>query len=86
MQLLKVVQEGLGLSMTFIPAIILNGMIFSKPHFIEGDEDVCPKAQDEEDVGNGKGNYKVMACIPDEPRGCQVQYNPHKRHTINRNL
>ena len=61
-------------------------MISSEPHFIKGDEDVCPEAQDEEDVGNGKGNHKVRACIPDEPRGCQVQDNTHKRDAINRNL
>ena len=61
-------------------------MVFPEPHFIEGDEDVCPKTQDEEDVGNGKGNYKVRACISDEPWGCQVQDNTHKRDAINRNL
>ena len=61
-------------------------MVFPEPHFIEGDEDVCPKTQDEEDIGNGKGDHKVRACIPDEPWGCQVQDNTHKRYTVNRNL
>ena len=61
-------------------------MISSEPHFIKGDEDVCPEAQDEEDVGNGKGNHKVRAFIPDEPWGCQVQDNTRKRDAINRNL
>ena len=45
-----------------------NFVISSEPHFVKWDEDVCPKAQDKEDVGNGKGNYKVMACISDKPR------------------
>ena len=61
-------------------------MIFPEPHFIEGDEDVCPEAQDEKYIGNGKGDHKVMACIPDEPRGRKVQNNTHKRDAINRNL
>ena len=61
-------------------------MVFSEPHFIKGDEDVCPKAQDEKDVGNGKGNHKMMAYISDKPWGCQVQDNTHKRDAINRNL
>ena len=61
-------------------------MISPEPHFIEGNEDVCPEAQDEEDIGNGKGNHKVRACIPDKPRRCQVQDNTHKRYAINRNL
>lgn len=61
-------------------------MFLSKPHFVKGDEDVCPEAQDEEDVGNGKGDHKVRACIPDEPRGCKVQDNAHKRDAVDRNL
>ena len=61
-------------------------MISPEPHFIEGNKDIGPKAQDEEDVGNGKGDHKVMACIPYEPRGCQVQDNTHKRDAVNRNL
>ena len=48
-------------------------MVFSEPHFIKGDEDICPEAQDEKDIGNGKGDHKVRACIPNEPWGCQVQ-------------
>lgn len=61
-------------------------MIFPEPHFVKGDEDVCPEAQDEEDVGNGKGDHKVRACIPDKPRGCKVQDNAHKRDAVDRNL
>ena len=61
-------------------------MIFSEPHFIEGNEDIGAETQDEEDVGNGKDNHKVVACISDKPWGCQVQDNTHKRDAINRNL
>ena len=61
-------------------------MVFSEPHFIEGNKDIGAKTQEKEDVGNGKGNHKVRACIPDEPRSCQVQDNTHKRYAINRNL
>ena len=61
-------------------------MVFSEPHFIEGNEDIGAETQDEEDVGNGKENYKVVTCISDEPWGRQVQDNTHKRYAINRNL
>ena len=61
-------------------------MIFSEPHFIEGNKDIGAETQDEEDVGNGKGNHEVVACIPDKPRGCQVQDNTHKRDAVDRNL
>jgi len=61
-------------------------VISPEPHFIEGNKDIGAEAQDEKDIGNGKGNHKVMACIPDEPWGCQVQDNTCKRYAINRNL
>ena len=67
--------------------LICNTIVVSpEPHFIKGDEDVCAEAQDEEDVGNGKGNHKVMTYIPDEPRGCQVEDDAHERDAIYRNL
>ena len=53
-------------------------MFFSKPHFINGNKDIGSKAQDEEDVGNGKEDHKVMAYVSDEPGGCQIQQNAHE--------
>lgn len=48
--------------------ILLNCMIFSKPHFIKGNKDIGAKAQDKKNVGNDKGNHEMMTCIPDKPR------------------
>src|SRR5574342_588938 len=61
-------------------------MIFSEPHLVKGDKDVSTKAQNEENIRNSECNHKVMACISYEPGSRQVQYNAHKRDTINRNL
>ena len=61
-------------------------MVFSEPHFIKRNKDIGAKTQEKEDVGNGKSNHKMVAYISDEPWGCQVQDNTHKRDAINRNL
>lgn len=61
-------------------------VVSPEPHFIKGNEDVRPKAQDEEDVGNGKGDYIVRTRIPDEPRGGQVEDDAHERDAVDRNL
>lgn len=53
-------------------------MIYFKPHFVKRNEYIGPKAQNEENVGDGKGNYKMRGYVSDKPWGCQVQYDPHK--------
>ncbi|MBF8276080.1 MAG: hypothetical protein HW390_1153 [Candidatus Brocadiaceae bacterium] len=61
-------------------------MLFSEPHLVKGNKDVCAEAEDEEDAGKDRNGYEVGAHVPDKPRGREVQQDAAKGAGINRYL